>query len=319
MRTPTWRCSSSRTRTSCRRRSSAAATRWRSATGSSRSAARWGFEHSASVGILSGRGRGSLGLYEDSYIDFLQTDADIAPGSSGGPLFDLHGRVVGITTAVGAGSRPGFAIPIDQAKKIVPKIRKDGKVTRGWLGAGSDPTSDQDDGALIGQVYRDTPADEAGLQPGDVVRKVDGEAVESFDALRHAIADLGPGHTVLLEVERDGSTVELTAVLEARPDRGELDLRPVPAERPRARPKPSRARLGVQAKETPDGLEVVRVEPGSLADDLDLEHGDVITKLNGETVRTPADVADALSRSRDRVEIELQRDGVKHKVTLERS
>ena len=70
-----------------------------------------GLEHSASVGILSGRGRGSLGLYEDSYIDFLQTDADIAPGSSGGPLFDLHGRVVGITTAVGAGSRPGFAIP----------------------------------------------------------------------------------------------------------------------------------------------------------------------------------------------------------------
>ena len=75
----------------------------------------------------------------------------------------------------------------------------------------------------------------------------------------------------------------------------------------------------MQAKETPDGLEVVRVEPGSLADDLDLEDGDLITKLNGETVRTPADVADALRRSRDRVEIELQRDGVRHKVTLERS
>ncbi|MBC8070055.1 MAG: trypsin-like peptidase domain-containing protein [Deltaproteobacteria bacterium] len=143
-----------------------------------------GLEHTASVGIVSAKGRGSLGLYRDSYLDFLQTDADIAPGSSGGPLFDLEGRVVGINTAVGAGAQPGFAIPIDQAKTILPQLLAHGKVVRGWLGAAGTTEPGKRDGARIGRVYEGTPAGDAGLREGDTITKVDGTAVVDFEDLR---------------------------------------------------------------------------------------------------------------------------------------
>ena len=283
-----------------------------------------GLDHSASVGILSGRGRGSLGLYADSYLDFLQTDADIAPGSSGGPLFDLRGAVVGITTAVAANSHTGFAIPASQAQPVIEQLRATGSVRRGWLGAASERGADEGRGAVIGEVYANTPAAEAGLRAGDVVTRVDRTHVDDFDGLRGVIATLAPGHTVLLEVERDGETIELTAVLGDRPDKGDMDrLRPAPAfEPPSAPPALSEGfgeRLGIGARAHDEGLEVVRVEPGSLAADLDLQAGDVIVELNGVSVRDPEDVRDALSRGRGKIEVSLLRAGVKHNVTLERS
>lgn len=283
-----------------------------------------GLDHSASVGILSGRGRGSLGLYgADSYLDFLQTDADIAPGSSGGPLFDLRGAVVGITTAVGANSRPGFAIPASQAQPVIEQLRATGSVRRGWLGAASERDAQEGRGAVIGEVYADTPAAEAGLRAGDVITRVDRTNVDDFDGLRGIIATLAPGHTVLLEVERDGETLELTAVLGDRANQGDLKrLRPAAPtfEAPPAAPTEGFGeRLGIGARAHDDGLEVVRVEPGSLAEDLDLQAGDVITELNGVSVRAPEDVRDALTRSRGKIEVSLMRAGVKHNVTLERS
>jgi serine protease Do len=291
-----------------------------------------GLEHSASVGILSGRGRGDLGLYADSYLDFLQTDADIAPGSSGGPLFDLDGRVVGINTAVGAASGPGFAIPIDQAVAIIPKLRDEGEIVRGWLGASSAPREDGGKGAVIGTVYAGTPADDASLRSGDIVTEIDGNPVDSFETLRAYIAAQSPGHTVLMKVDRDGETLELTAVLDARPAGEDLEsLRERRRPRrsaPRALPPPpppkseggaSGARLGVRARATADGLEVVDVEPGSLADGLDLQPGDVVVEVNGARVRDPADVAAALGGSTRRVEVELLRNGSRQRVTFERS
>ncbi|MCR9163836.1 MAG: trypsin-like peptidase domain-containing protein [Nannocystaceae bacterium] len=283
-----------------------------------------GLDHSASVGILSGRGRGSLGLYADSYLDFLQTDADIAPGSSGGPLFDLRGAVVGITTAVGANSRPGFAIPASQAQPVIEQLRATGSVRRGWLGAASERGAQEGRGAVIGEVYAGTPAADAGLRPGDVVKRVDRTGIDDFDGLRGVIATLEPGHTVLLEVDRDGTSVELTAVLGDRPDsRTMRGLRPAPQRpMPRTTPTPPTGfgeRLGIGARSHADGLEVATVEEGSLAEDLDLQVGDVLIELNGVSIRDPADVRDALGRSRGKVEVSLLRDGVKHNVTLERS
>jgi serine protease Do len=287
-----------------------------------------GLEHSASVGILSGRGRGNLGLYADSYLDFLQTDADIAPGSSGGPLFDLDGRVVGINTAVGAGSGPGFAIPVDQAKAIVPQLRDQGEVVRGWLGAASAPQeSDAPGGAVIGKVYAKTPASDAGLRPGDVVIDVDGNAIADFEALRRVIADSKPGHTILMTVRRGTETLELTAVLDERPDSEKLeDLRvqrrfdPTPPAS-KLPPPPSSTggpRLGISARATSKGLEVLDVEPGSLADELDLQPGDVVTKLNGITVQEPADVVAGLE-DETKIDIEIERGGTTQRITLQRS
>lgn len=283
-----------------------------------------GLDHSASVGILSGRGRGSLGLYADSYLDFLQTDADIAPGSSGGPLFDLRGAVVGITTAVGANSRPGFAIPASQAQPVIEQLRSTGTVRRGWLGAASERDAQEGRGAVIGEVYAGTPAADAGLRPGDIVQRVDRTDIDDFDGLRGVIATLEPGHTVLLEVDRDGETVELTAVLGDRPDsRTMRGLRPAPVRRAPEPPPPATAafgkRLGIGARSHAEGLEVATVEEGSLAEDLDLQKGDVLVELNGVAIRDPADVRDALSRSRGKIEVSLLRGGVKHNVTLERS
>lgn len=286
-----------------------------------------GLEHSASVGIVSGRGRGSLGLYRDSYLDFLQTDADIAPGSSGGPLFDLSGHVVGIATAVGAGG-PGFAIPIDQAEKIIVRLREDGRIVRGWLGAASVPDEDGGQGgARIGKVFAGTPAAHAGLREGDLVVELDGAPIDSFDELRARIAALAPGHTVLMAVRRGDDRVELAAVLSERPRTDALQrLRPA---RPSAKPpsfldpfsSPSRrpARLGIRARATDDGLEVVGVEPGSLAHELDLKPGDILRRLDGVDIREPADVRRALSEAGTKLEAELLRGGVPHHVTLERS
>jgi serine protease Do len=305
-----------------------------------------GLEHSASVGIVSAKGRGSLGLYADSFLDFLQTDADIAPGSSGGPLFDLEGRVVGITTAVNVGGA-GFAIPIDQAKEVLDQLEHGGTVARGYLGARSDADEDERGGARIGEVEPGTPAADCGLRKGDVVVELDGEAIDDFTQLRDRIARLKPGHTVLMKVRRGDETVELSAVLGDRasapavqrgrggrgrgaPPRVEIpfapDLHdpfkspffaPDPEEPPEIVP-PAGARLGVDVRAGEGGLEVVDVEPGSIAERLDLRPGDVIHRVNGKDVRSAAEVRAALSGS-GRVEVQFSRGGAQHDATFERS
>lgn len=278
-----------------------------------------GLDHSASVGIVSAHGRGNLGLYEDSYLDFLQTDADIAPGSSGGPLFDLQGKVVGINTAVSA-SRAGFAIPIDQAKKIIPQLLEHGKVVRGWLGASNDPQAQADrtdDGAVIGQVFANTPAAAAGLQEGDIVVGYNGKPVKDFNDLRGKIAMTQPGQSTSLKVERGGKTLDLSVVLAERPDRdamAEFRMGPRPGG-----PEPIGERLGAMVEPHKSGLEVKQVQPRSLAAELGLEAGDIIERINGETVKTPTDVKRAMRRQKLRIELDLKRNGVQHHFSLRRS
>ncbi len=273
-----------------------------------------GLEHSASVGIVSAKGRGSLGLYADSYLDFLQTDADISPGSSGGPLFDLEGRVIGINTAVGPAAGAGFAIPIDQAKTIIPKLQTGGKVVRGWLGAGGNDGAGSR-GATIGQVYAGTPAAAAGLREGDLVTKVDGKPVRGFDDLRSRIADLEPGHTALLEVTRDGSTLELPTVLAERPAADALDgLRRAPLAEPEppiapAAPRAAGERLGVQVTQGDDGLTVARVEEGSIAARIGLQPGDLVRRINGAPIGSAADVTDAVASDAARLSVDVVREG----------
>lgn len=305
-----------------------------------------GLDHSASVGIISGKGRGSLGLYRDSYLDFLQTDADIAPGSSGGPLFDFDGSVVGVTTAVGAGSRPGFAIPADTVRRIVGQIEENGRVARGWLGAASVEGEQTSRGARLGKVYEATPAHAAGLRQGDLILAVDDDAIASFTELRSRIATTEPGHKVALKVERDGAQLLIDVTLEERPPQPALgQLRPAspppnaPRRGPRAADAPpalpfgitlpqrhgvrgetsSPSRLGVQARADAAGMEVVEVEANSLAATLGLEPGDRMTEINGEAVPDADAVARALAKDERKVTVRFERDGAPHRVTLERS
>jgi serine protease Do len=285
-----------------------------------------GLEQTATTGIVSAKKRGSLGLYQNSYVDFLQTDAAISPGNSGGPLFNLEGEVIAINTAIGGiGRGLGFAVPIDQAKSVLPQLYAKGKVERGWLGiAGRDvePAVGRapEPGAVIGEVSAGTPAGKAGLRAGDRILAVDGRAVDSFADLRGRIADALPGSKVTLKIHRDGGARDVVVTLGALPSDDELRR----LADPRAADKggdlygPGEPRLGAQIEAGGDGLTIKQVRPGSLAADLGLRPGDRLLEINGQKVRAAGEIARALTRDRRRLEVTVQRGQSTHSAVIER-
>jgi serine protease Do len=293
----------------------------------------YGLDHTVTVGVLSAKGRRRV--TQSSYDDFLQTDASINPGNSGGPLFDMHGRVIGINTAIRAGANGiGFSIPINLAKEILPQLRARGSVTRGWLGVSIQEVKpalaesfglDSTDGALVGEVFKGSPAERAGLEHGDVIVQFGEHPIRSFHDLPRRVAAEPPGADVDIVVMRGGKRVTLGAHLdEMEQEKPEL------AEAPEA-PSSALTDWGFEA-ETLDparvealglpvdtvGALVTRVEPDSPAGRAGMRQGDVVLEAEKAEIETLAELEAALDSSAAKLVIRVQRRRAAHYLALER-
>lgn len=268
-----------------------------------------GLEHTVTRGIISAEGRGSLGLYQDGYADFLQTDAAINPGNSGGPLFDMEGRVLGINTAiVAAGQGIGFAVPIDLVRSTLPQLEKTGRVIRGYLGVAIQDVTPElaealdlrvSEGALVASVVEGGPADEAGIRPGDVIVSLDGEPIVQAQDLTRRISRLPPSTPVRLGVQRGGREREVSLSLGERPEDGRRRAPSEPDEEDQGLglqigPVPStlQRQLGIEG-----GVLVLEVRPGSRADRAGLMPEDVIVEVNRRPVTGPEEFVAAVRRA----------------------
>jgi serine protease Do len=190
-----------------------------------------GLDNTVTVGVVSAKQR-RIGISSEtsSFENFIQTDAAINFGNSGGPLINLAGEVIGINTAINYGSENiGFAVPVNTLKNVLPQLREEGKVRRGFLGITVGDVSTEaaeafglegTDGALVSAVTPGTPADKAGLQVGDIVTRVDEVPVTNTRSLIDYVSEMGPDAKVGLEVLRDGKIVRSTVVLAERPSDG---------------------------------------------------------------------------------------------------
>ncbi|MFN0063014.1 MAG: Do family serine endopeptidase [Myxococcaceae bacterium] len=258
----------------------------------------FGLASSVSAGILSARAR-EIGA--GPYDDFLQTDAAINPGNSGGPLFNLAGEVVGINTAiVGGGTGIGFAVPSNLAKGLVPQLEKNGRVTRGWLGAYvQDLTPDiaqalrvpVTQGAILARILPESPAAGAGLRQDDVVVALDNIVVTSSRSLTRNVALKRPGSTVAVGFFRGPERRELRIKLGELPREG-ADTGPRKAPNDSASPK----KLGLMLEDSREGKGafITAVAPGSPAQDADLREGMVVVEAAGKPIRNASELAAVL-------------------------
>jgi serine protease Do len=306
-----------------------------------------GMLQTASVGIVSAQGRGSLNLYGNgSYVDFIQTDAAISRGSSGGPLFNLKGEVIGVNTAVhGMGNGLGFAVPVDQARFVIPQLRNDGAVSRAWLGvtgrANVQPAlgAPVRAGAHVDKVHPGTPAAKAGLADGDRILAIDGKSVENFADLRGRVGFTKPGKKVDLKIERDGKQKKLTVQLGKLPqaeELTELSRNPVQQRLP-SKPKSKAPKsksgkggsgsglyggktpaLGIGVEANSDGLTVRDVDEGGLGKQLGLRPGDVLLEVNKKKVRSADDVRKALEGTKKQVHVKSKRGKSINESTIQR-
>jgi serine protease Do len=262
----------------------------------------FGLRKTVTAGIVSAVGRGGMDITDNG--DFIQTDAAINQGNSGGPLVDLHGRVVGINTAIasltGGSNGVGFAIPVSLARVVMQQLIEHGSVERGWLGVVMGKlTTDLarsfgfsgTDGVLIDDIDESGPAAKAGVKPGDIVFEIDGKRVRDTASFRNSIALTRPGSKVRLTLWRGGAAQKLDVRL-GSPKGGDEPERPrkAPAKPVAKREQglglgvgdldaAARRQLGVDK-----GVVVTEVGAGSLADEVGLLPGDILLEVDGERV-----------------------------------
>ncbi len=279
-------------------------------------------------GIISAKGRSSVGLA--AYEDFIQTDAPINPGNSGGALADLDGRVIGINAAIssptGGNVGLGFAIPINMAKSVMNELLMRGRVIRGYLGLSAQDIDDSlvaplrlkdTMGALVSEVTPDSPAERAGIKPGDVIVEFEGKKVGTSSDIHNMAAQTAPGTRVVIGLFRDGAKIEVTATLSERP----VEKAENRAALPDKATGPTSQKLGLSVQTlTPDiaqqlgygndkGAVIADVAAGSPGDDAGLQRGDLIKEVNRVPVRTAQEFEEAVhgARSGDALALLIRR------------
>lgn len=284
----------------------------------------FGLSHSLTAGVVSAKGRTSLGI--NDYEDFIQTDAAINPGNSGGPLLNLDGEVIGVNTAIfsrsGGYMGIGFAIPSNLARTIAEQILSQGRVIRGVLGLTVQPlTRDIAEamglkdvrGVLVNQVAAGSPAERAGLRPGDVLVSFDGTPLADGGQYRNRAAMARPGSTVVLGVIRDGRRMDIPVRV------GQLDEAALQgAQTAQALGLAVRALTLEEARRArvDKAVIVTAVERGSLAAMAGIVPGSLILEVNGIAVGTPAEFATALANASTSVRLRLLENGRSRFVTL---
>ena len=289
----------------------------------------FGLGGTVTAGIVSARGR-DIGA--GPYDDFLQIDAAVNRGNSGGPAFNLNGEVVGVNTAIfspsGGNVGIAFAIPASTAREVTQDLIREGVVQRGWLGVAIQPVTPEiaeslglsdEKGALVSNAQDDGPAKKAGVVAGDVIIAVDGKDVASPKELARVIAGITPGKTVDVTVWRGGESETIKV------DLGELPMPDRSAsiesdEAPAASDQLADLGLTIAPADDGEGVVVTDVDPGSDAADRGLQAGDVITNVNSEPVSGGSDIekamADAAKAGRKAVLVQITRGDASRFVTL---
>ncbi|MCG8436231.1 MAG: DegQ family serine endoprotease [Gammaproteobacteria bacterium] len=278
----------------------------------------FGLDHTVTSGIVSGLGR--FGLNAQNFEDFIQTDASINPGNSGGALINLRGELVGINTAIlsrtGGNIGIGFAIPVNMADAVMRQILEFGEVKRGLLGVNiQDVTQDlaeafdieRNEGALVSNVAKDSAAEAAGIQQGDVIVSVNGKSIEGASDLRNTVGLMRVGDRVRLEIIRDGEKRNVTATI------GDPDDRVVAVDN--QHPALEGAEFAELDESSPlfgevEGVVVANVErnsPAARAGGAGLRPGDVITSVNRRPVTNVSEFEALISGNRGVLLLNIRR------------
>ncbi|MEN0087827.1 MAG: Do family serine endopeptidase [Pseudomonadota bacterium] len=281
----------------------------------------FGLGGTVTMGIISAEGRD---INSGPYDNFIQTDASINRGNSGGPLFNMNGEVIGINTAIispsGGSIGIGFAIPSDLATNVIDQLREFGETRRGWLGVSIQPVSDEiadslgmdkARGALIAGITKGGPADGSEIEAGDVVLEFDGKPVDEWRDLPRVVADTPVGKTVDVIIFRKDEEVEVTVTLGRLEDGERLIASNATGSDDETEEEAAISALGMTFGELDDdarekyglgeeveaGVVITAVEEGSVAADKSVIEGSVIVEIGQVEVKTPQDVADRLEET----------------------
>jgi serine protease Do len=259
----------------------------------------FGLGGTVTAGVVSARGR-DIGA--GPYDDFIQIDAPVNKGNSGGPTFDTNGNVIGVNTAIfspsGGSVGIGFDIPADTVKTVVAQLKDHGHVTRGWIGVQIQPvTADIADslglktteGALVSEPQNDSPAAKAGIVAGDVITTLDGAAVKDAHALARKIGNMAPGSSVKVGLLRNGSEKTVTLTLGTLPDERQANAAPQSGTE-KGTPKLGLTLAPASAVGGNQGVAITAVDPNGPAAERGMKSGDVILDVAGKMVSNPSDV-----------------------------